>query len=105
MRGCASWWDREGGGAMSERVCAEVRAELPAYVSRSLDPLRRRLLAVHLLRCAACEAEFSRQRDLAAGLSSLAAGGAEPPDGLLETLLSNSSSPRGAAPLRGAVSG
>lgn len=90
---------------MNERVCQEVQAQLPAYVDRSLPSLRRKLVALHLRRCAACQAEFSAQRDLHAGLSSLAASGEAPPDGLLESLLSQSSSPRGAAPLRGAVSG
>lgn len=90
---------------MNERVCQEVRAQLPDYVDRSLPRLRRRLVALHLRRCAGCQAEFSAQRGLRAGLASLAAGGDRPPDGLLETLLQQSASPRGAAPLRGAVSG
>lgn len=90
---------------MSERVCAEVRSQLPAYVDRTLPRLRRKLVALHLRRCAACQAEFSAQRDLHAGLASLAARGEPPPEGLLEQLLARSSSPRGAAPLRGAVSG
>ncbi len=90
---------------MSEKVCAEVRTNLPAYVDRSLDPLRRRLLALHLRRCSTCQAEFSAQRDLAASLASLAGRGETPPEGLLEQLLEQSGSPRGATPLRGAVSG
>ena len=90
---------------MSERVCAEVQSQLPDYVDRSLPRVRRKLVALHLRRCSACQAEFSLQRDLAAGLASLAAQGETPPDGLLEQLLSSSSSRRGAAPLRGAVSG
>jgi predicted anti-sigma-YlaC factor YlaD len=90
---------------MSERVCQEVRAQLPSYVDRTLPRVRRKLVGLHLRRCAACQAEFSLQRDLHAGLTSLAARGETPPDGLLESLLSQSSSPRGAAPLRGAVSG
>ena len=90
---------------MNERVCQEVQAQLPAYVDRSLPALRRKLVALHLRRFASCQAEFSLQRDLRAGLASLAASGEAPPDGLLESLLSQSSSPRGAAPLRGAVSG
>lgn len=87
------------------RVCDEVRSLLPGYCSRDLDRTRRSLVAVHLRRCADCQAEFSRQRDLAAGLRSLAGTDTTPPEGLLESLLENSSSPRGAAPLRGAVSG
>jgi anti-sigma factor RsiW len=90
---------------MSERVCQEVQAQLPAYVDRSLSRLRRKLVALHLRRCAVCQAEFSAQRDLQTGLASLAGQGEAPPDGLLESLLAQSSSPRGAAPLRGAVSG
>jgi anti-sigma factor RsiW len=90
---------------MNERVCQEVRTQLPDYVDRTLPRLRRRLVALHLRRCAGCQAEFSAQRELKAGLASLAASGEEPPPGLLETLLEQSSSPRGAAPLRGAVSG
>jgi anti-sigma factor RsiW len=90
---------------MSERVCQEVRAQLPAYVDRTLSKMRRKLVALHLRRCAACQAEFSLQRDLQAGLASLAAQGETPPDGLLDALLAQSSSPRGATPLRGAVSG
>ena len=90
---------------MNEKVCAEVRANLPSYVDGSLDLVRRRLLALHLRRCRECQAEFSIQREVHTGLASLAAGGDNPPDGLLEQLLENAASPRGAAPLRGAVSG
>lgn len=90
---------------MNDKVCTEVRARLPAYVARSLDPVRRRLIALHVRRCAACQVEFSIQREVHDGLASLTAGADTPPDGLLESLLENTSSPRGAAPLRGAVSG
>jgi predicted anti-sigma-YlaC factor YlaD len=90
---------------MNERVCQEVQGELPAYVDKTLSRVRRKLVALHLRRCATCQAEFSAQRDLAAGLASLAAQGETPPDGLLDQLLAQSDSPRGAAPLRGAVSG
>ncbi len=90
---------------MNEKVCAEVRANLPSYVDGSLDLVRRRLLALHLRRCRECQTEFSIQREVHQGLASLAAGGDNPPDGLLEQLLENAASPRGAAPLRGAVSG
>ena len=90
---------------MKQKVCTEVRANLPAYVDGSLDPLRRRLLALHLRRCRECQTEFSIQREVHDGLASLAAGGDAPPDGLLEQLLQNAASPRGATPLRGAVSG
>lgn len=90
---------------MKEQVCAEVRAQLPEYVDRSLPRLRRHLVALHLRRCSPCQAEFSAQRDLRSGLASLAAASEPPPEGLLDSLLAQSSSPRGAAPLRGAVSG
>lgn len=90
---------------MSERVCSEVRALLPAYVTGTLDRTRRSLVAIHLRRCAACQAEFSRQRAVSLGLSQLAAPVEGPPDGLLEQLLAQSGSPKGAGPLRGAVSG
>ena len=55
---------------MNERFCAEVRANLPAYVDGSLGLVRRRLLALHLLRCPACQAEFSIQREVHDGLAS-----------------------------------
>lgn len=90
------------------KVHAEVRALLPSYVDRSLGQVRRQLVAIHLRRCPACQEEFSRQRAVSEGLASLAAplgADAEPPEGLLEQLLSQSGSPRGAGPLRGAVSG
>ena len=90
---------------MSDRVCREVRAVLPAYVDRSLPRLRRQLVGLHLRRCAPCQAEFSHQRQLNAGLHALAAPAEPPPAGLLEQLLDQTSSPRGAVPLRGAVSG
>jgi predicted anti-sigma-YlaC factor YlaD len=90
---------------MSERVHAEVRTLLPAYCNRTLGQVRRQLVAVHLRRCSACQAEFSRQRAVTDGLSRLAAPVDGPPEGLLEQLLQQSASPRGAGPLRGAVSG
>jgi len=88
-----------------DKVHAEVRALLPSYVDRSLGQVRRQLVAMHLRRCPACQEEFSRQRAVAEGLASLAAPVEGPPEGLLEQLLENADSPRGAAPLRGAVSG
>ena len=90
---------------MKERVCAEVRAQLPEYVDRTVPRLRRHLVALHLRRCAGCQGEFSAQRDLRSGLASLASSSEPPPDGLLDALLAQSGSPRGAARLRGAVSG
>jgi anti-sigma factor RsiW len=94
-----------GEAQMSAKVCAEVQANLPAYVGKTLDPVRRRLVALHLRRCRECQTEFSIQREVHDGLASLSSGGHTPPDGLLEQLLDNAASPRGAAPLRGAVSG
>ena len=88
-----------------ERVCSEVRAQLPAYVDRSLPRIRRKLVGLHLRRCAACQAEFSAQRSLQEALAALAAPVPTPPEGLLDTLLAQSSSPRAAVPMRGAVSG
>lgn len=88
-----------------DKVHAEVRALLPSYVDRSLGQVRRQLVAMHLRRCADCQAEFSRQRAVSEGLASLAAPVEGPPEGLLDQLLENAGSPRGAAPLRGAVSG
>lgn len=91
---------------MSDRVHAEVRRLLPAYCAQSLGQLRRELVAAHLRRCAACQVEFSKQRAVSEGLSSLAAPVEDaPPDGLLEQLLEQSSSPRLHGPLRGAISG
>jgi hypothetical protein len=91
---------------MSDRVHAEVRALLPAYCNRTLGQVRRQLVAVHLRRCGACQAEFSRQRAVTDGLTQLAAPVDGPPDGLLEKLLEQSgTAPRVASPLRGAISG
>jgi hypothetical protein len=90
----------------SERVHAEVRELLPAYCAKTLGPVRRQLVAMHLRRCAPCQAEFSKQRSVAQGLSSLAGPVDEgPPDGLLEQLLEQSGSSRLHGPLRGAISG
>ena len=87
---------------MGERVCAEVRAVLPAYVDRSLPRLRRRLVRLHLRRCAGCQASFAAERDRQPLLRVVAG---PPPDGLLDQLLEQTGSPRGTVPLRGAVSG
>ena len=86
------------------RICREVRELLPAYVDGTLSRVRRPLVALHLRRCGDCQAEFSRQRALRTSLVALATA-ATPPEGLLDQLLEQSASPRGAAPLRGAVSG
>lgn len=91
------------------RICTEVQAQLPAYVDRSLPRLRRRLVGLHLRRCADCQAAFARQREVSGGLAALAGGPEPPPDGLLTTLLEQAASPgvkgRVAVPVRGAVSG
>jgi hypothetical protein len=91
------------------RVCREVQAQLPSYVDRSLPRLRRRLVGLHLRRCADCQAEFARQRDVSQGLAALAGPAVTPPEGLLTTLLDQAANPgmkgRVAVPARGAVSG
>ncbi|MCW2725269.1 MAG: zf-HC2 protein [Frankiales bacterium] len=91
------------------RICGEVAAQLPAYVDRSLSRGRRRLVGLHLRRCAACQAEFARERAVAEGLLALAAPAGTPPDGLLDTLLDQAAHPgvkgRAAVPARGALSG
>ena len=97
------------------RVCAEVQSQLPAYVDRSLPRLRRRLVGLHLRRCAACQTQFSRQRAVSDGLITLAPGMTPtpqdqlPPEGLLSALLQQAAQPgvkgRAAVPVRGAVSG
>ncbi len=91
------------------RMCSEVQSQLPAYVDRSLPRLRRRLVGLHLRRCAECQVAFSRERDLAAGLRVLAAPEEPPPEGLLDELLAQAAHPgvkgRAAVPARGAVSG
>ena len=93
----------------SSRICAEVQANLPSYVDRSLPPVRRRLVGLHLRRCADCQAEFARQRDVSSGLAALSAPPEPPPDGLLDALLDQAAHPgvkgRVAVPARGAVSG
>jgi predicted anti-sigma-YlaC factor YlaD len=90
-------------------LCDEVQAQLPGYVGRSLPRVRRRLVGLHLRRCPDCQAEFSRQRDVAAGLQVLSTPAEPPPEGLLEELLAQAASPgvkgRAAVPARGAVSG
>jgi predicted anti-sigma-YlaC factor YlaD len=91
------------------RMCQEVQAQLPGYVGRTLPRVRRRLVGLHLRRCADCQRAFSAERDLAAGLRVLAAPAEPPPEGLLEDLLAAAASPgvkgRAAVPARGAVSG
>jgi len=91
------------------RICREVQGALPAYVDRSLSRVRRRLVGLHLRRCPDCQAEFARQRDVSEGLAALAGPPAEPPPGLLDSLLDAAGKPgvkgRMAVPVRGAVSG
>ena len=91
------------------RVCREVQSHLPAYVARELPVLRRRLVGLHLRRCRDCQAEFSLQRDVSAGLRDLTGPVSAPPEGLLDALLEQAAAPgmkgRMAVPARGAVSG
>jgi hypothetical protein len=98
------------------RVCREVRAHLPAFVAGDLPRWRRRLVSLHLRRCAGCAAERTLEVEVATGLEALAAGGppgsdgsAAPPEGLLDALLDQAAAPgargRAAVPARGAVSG
>ncbi len=90
-------------------MCTEVQRNVPAYVERTLPRLRRRLVGLHLRRCATCQQAFSAQRDLVAGLRALAMSPEPPPDGLLAQLLARADEPglqaRVAVPARGAVSG
>ena len=95
------------------RICAEVQAQLPAFVDETLPRWRRRLVAMHVKRCPFCGPELEHQRTVAAGLSQLGAAAAatsdEPPEGLLDALLAEADRPgvrgRAAVPARGAVSG
>jgi predicted anti-sigma-YlaC factor YlaD len=91
------------------RVCDEVQRQLPAYVDRTLPRVRRRLVGLHLRRCAACQAAYSAERGVAAGLRVLSTPVEPPPEGLLDDLLAQASRPgvkgRAAVPARGAVSG
>jgi anti-sigma factor RsiW len=96
-------------GGKPSRICTEVQANLPSYVDRSLPPVRRRLVGLHLRRCADCQAEFARQREVSSGLAALSGPAATPPEGLLDALLDQAAHPgvkgRVAVPARGAVSG
>ncbi len=91
------------------RICAEVQANLPSYVDRTLRLPRRRLVGLHLRRCRTCQAEFARQRQVSGGLGALAGPAESPPEGLLDALLDQAARPgvkgRVAVPARGAVSG
>lgn len=95
------------------RVCREVQAHLAAYEAETLPRWRRRLVTLHLRRCADCTWELERQRHLASGLDSLSSAAETstdaPPDGLLDALLANAEQrdirARAAVPARGAVSG
>jgi hypothetical protein len=95
------------------RICQEAQAQLPAFVAGTLPRWRRRLVDLHLRRCADCRAALEREREVAAGLDALGAATADavegPPAGLLDTLLEQAQHPgvrgRAAIPARGAVSG
>lgn len=92
-----------------------MQAQLPGLVDHTLSWWRRRLVELHVRRCADCRAELERQRAVAAGLDQLGAATAvaaeaeAPPEGLLDTLLQQAERPgvrgRAAVPARGAVSG
>ena len=88
------------------RMCHEVQAHLPAYVDRTLPRFRRRLVGLHLRRCADCQAAFALER---ADAQPPGPARGEPPDGLLDSLLERAARPgvkgRVAVPARGAVSG
>ena len=90
-------------------MCSEVQGQLPGYVGRSLPGGRRRLVGLHLRRCADCQRAFSAERDVTTGLRGLAAPRETPPDGLLDALLASAAAPgvtaRAAVPARGAISG
>src|SRR3954470_1003702 len=93
----------------TSRICGEVQGQLPSYVNKSLPRLRRRLVGLHLRRCAECQAEFARQREVSSGLAALSGPAEQPPAGLLDALLDQAAHPgvkgRVAVPARGAVSG
>ena len=90
-------------------MCTEVQGQLPGYVARSLPRGRRRLVGLHLRRCAQCQSAFSAERNLSTALSGLAVPRETPPEGLLDALLASAAEPgvraRAAVPARGAVSG
>ena len=95
------------------RMCREVQAQLAAYEAGSLPRWRRRLVDLHLRRCADCSWELTREQELADGLGMITVREMEPPlpppDDLLDTLLAQAEQPdlraRAAVPARGAVSG
>ncbi|HVM26920.1 MAG TPA: zf-HC2 domain-containing protein [Mycobacteriales bacterium] len=94
------------------RVCTEVQRHLPAHVRGELGRSRRRLVTLHTRGCGDCRTALERQLDVRRGLTALAPAldlPAEPPAGLLDTLLASAASPgvagRAAVPARGAVSG
>ncbi|HUH06170.1 MAG TPA: zf-HC2 domain-containing protein [Egibacteraceae bacterium] len=100
--------------AAKNRVCREVQSQLPDLVAGALPWWRRRLVTLHLRRCQDCQEALQRQRAVARGLDELeaaASAGADatPPEGLLDSLLTQAEQPglrgRAAVPARGAVSG
>ena len=90
-------------------ICHEVQAHLAGYVARTLPRTRRRLIGLHLRRCADCQAEFAHQRDAVPASVAPVAPWVAPPVGLLDSLLDQAAHPgvkgRVAVPARGAVSG
>jgi predicted anti-sigma-YlaC factor YlaD len=99
--------------AQPGRICREVQGQLAGHEDGSLSRWRRRLVDLHLRRCEDCRWELDRQRAVATGLTGLSAAVAEdsgaPPEGLLDSLLSQAEHrdlrSRAAIPARGAVSG
>jgi hypothetical protein len=67
-----------------DMTCAEVRELLPAHVRRGDSSLAARR---HLARCEGCRAELARYERLLAGLAALQDVAAEPPPGLLTSLI------------------
>lgn len=93
--------------------CERVQAQIPRLVDGSLPAWRRRLFERHVRRCEDCGEELERQLAVNEGLRSMGAAAdearPEPPDDLLEAILSDVNDPglraRAAVPVRGAVSG
>jgi predicted anti-sigma-YlaC factor YlaD len=91
------------------RFCREARTQLPALAADDLSGWPLHVVRAHLRRCADCAAEFDRQQQLTAALSTLKGQPPEPPAGLLDDLLARADQrgvrERAAVPARGALSG
>lgn len=77
--------------------CAEVREALPAYVRDGNTTLA---LRRHVADCPGCTAELQRYEALLGALDELRTSPAEPPPGLLQTLVSIPASTGATAPVR-----